>query len=133
MKKFVLIAIAAIAFTTASQAQQDSSFHKKMNGEHAAKMQRNNMWNDLNLTQDQKDKMKKLHEDNKSKMDEIKNNASLSDDQKAEQMKTLREEQHKNMEALLTDDQKAKMKQMHEEKKERKEMKMSADSTKMQR
>ncbi len=132
MKKLFLIALAAIAFTTASQAQTDSSFHKK-NGAHYGNMQHNNMMNDLNLTQDQKDQMKKLHEDNKAKMEAIKNNTTLSDDQRKEQMKALHEEQRKNMESILTDDQKAKLKQMHAEKKsEHKAWKANKDSSSTQ-
>ena len=132
MKKLFLIVIAAIAFTTASQAQTDSSFHKK-NGAHYGKMQRSNMWNDLNLTQDQKDQMKKLHEDNKAKMDAIKNSTTLSADDKKAQMKTLRDEQRQSMESVLTDDQKAKMSQMRAEKKaEHKAWKRNADSTSTQ-
>ena len=127
MKKMMLIALAAIAFTTATQAQ-DSTGRIKMNGDHAGKMQHAQMWDDLNLTQDQKDKMKKLREDNMSKMDAIKNNSSLTDDQKQEQMKTMREDQRKSMEAILTDEQKAKMKQMREDRmKEHKGM--HSDST----
>ena len=129
MKKIIFIAMAAIAFTTATQAQ-DSTTSRKMKMDHPAKMQRTQMFDELNLTQDQKDKMKKMHEDNKAKMDDIKNNASLSDDQKQEQMKTLREDQHKNMESILTDDQKAKMKQLRQEqRKEHKDMKAGSDST----
>jgi len=128
MKKLILIAVAAIAFTTATQAQ-DSTNHKKMKHGDAGQMQRGNMWSDLNLTQDQQDKMKKLREDNMTKMDQIKNNTSLTDDQRQEQMKTLREEQRKSMEAVLTDEQKAKMKQMREDRmKEHKEMKSGSDS-----
>ncbi len=134
MKKLFLIAIAAIAFTTASQAQTDSSFHNKMKGEHGANMQRKNMWNDLNLTQDQKDQMKKLHDDNKAKMDALKNNTTLSADDKKAQMKTLRDEQRKNMESVLTDEQKTKMKQLHDERKsEHKAWKANKDSTSTQK
>ena len=127
MKQLILIAIAAIAFTTATQAQ-DSTAHKKMNGGHSAKMQQQKeMMDNMNLTQDQKDKMKKMREDNMTKMEEIRNNSSLTDDQKGEKMKALREEQRKNMDGILTDEQKAKMKQMRQEK--HKEMKSASDST----
>lgn len=122
MKKFVLIAVAAIAFTTATQAQDSS----KMN--HHPKMQRAQMFDELNLTADQKEKMKKLREDNMQKMDAIKNNSSLTDEQKGEQMKTLRQDQKKSMDVILTDEQKSKMKQLRQER-----MKnhpgMNADST----
>ncbi len=127
MKKLILIAIAAIAFTTATQAQ-DSTSHKKMKMDRSAKMQHAQMFDELNLTQDQKDKMKQIREDNMTKMSAIKNDASLNDTQRQEKIKDLRLEQKKNMETILTDDQKAKMKQLRQEHmKDRKDM--GTDST----
>ena len=123
MKKFVLIAVAAIAFTTATQAQDSTS-----NMRQHPKMQRAQMFDELNLTADQKEKMKALREDNMQKMDAIKSNSSLSEDQKAEQMKTLRQGQKKSMDAILTEDQKAKMKQLRNERMKNHNG-MSADST----
>ena len=130
MKKILFIAIAAIAFTTATQAQDSSAARSHMKEGNEAKMHRGDMMKDLNLTPDQQGKMNKLREDSRVKMDAIKNNTSLSDDQKQEQMKTLRMEQRKNMEALLTDEQKAKMKEARkQEMMNHKEMRAGKDST----
>lgn len=132
MKKFVLIAIAAIAFTTASQAQ-DSSMAKKDKKMHEMKAHRGDMMSELNLTADQQEKMKKLREDNRTKMEAIRSNASLSDEQKQEQMKSLHTDLRKSTEALLTDDQKTKWKELRKEHMEnRKGAKAGSDST-MQR
>ncbi len=125
MKRILFIALAAFAFATASQAQ-DSSMHRKM--DHPP-MKGEKMWDNLNLTQDQKDKLKQYREDNMKKMEEIRNNSSLSEDQKQEKMKALREEGRKNTESILTDEQKKKMKEMRDDRmKERKEMRSASDT-----
>ncbi len=131
MKKILFIAIAAIAFTTASQAQDSTMSKGKMHNDQGDKMHRGgDRMKDLNLTPDQQEKMKKLREDNRTKMEAIKNNTSLSDDQKQEQMKKLRMDQRKNMEGLLTDEQKAKMKDARkQEMMHRRNMKDGGDST----
>ena len=129
MKKIIVIAIAAIFFTTVTRAQDSSSMNRmKMN--HPAKMQRTQMFDELNLTADQKEKMKQMRADNMTKMNDIKNNTSLNDDQKEEQIKSLRMEERKGMMGLLTDDQKAKMKDMRQSKMKDRNGKMNdSDST----
>lgn len=117
MKKLFLIAIAAIAFSTSMQAQDSTGRHKQMKrGDHpAARMQRSEAFEELNLTADQKEKMRQMREENMAKMNDIKNNSALNDTQKQEQMKALRQDQRKMMESLLTGEQKEKMKQLRSE------------------
>ena len=130
MKKLVFIAIAAIALTTAAQGQDSTSARNKERMERGGKMGGQKMGDELNLTADQKEKMKKMHEDNKVKMDAISNDKSLSDEQKQAKMKELRMDQRKGMESILTDEQKAKMKKMREERRDQHaDMKGGSDST----
>lgn len=131
MKKILFIAIAAIAFTTATQAQDSASAKEmRMKKDQISKMHRGDAMNDLNLTPDQQEKMKKMREDSRVKMEGIRNNTSLSDDQKGEQMKALHQEQRKNMEAILTDEQKTKMKEARkQEMMHHREMKAGSDSS----
>ena len=60
---------------------------------------------------------------NKEKKEAIKNNSSLTEEQKKEQLKALHQEQKNGMQSVLNDEQKAKMKEirakMKEEKKNR--------------
>jgi Spy/CpxP family protein refolding chaperone len=63
----------------------------------------------LNLTQDQKDRMAKLRESYKGQFEAIRDNKSLSDDQRKEQMKALKEKQHNEMKSILTKEQAEKM------------------------
>jgi Spy/CpxP family protein refolding chaperone len=65
---------------------------------------------ELNLTQDQKDKMAKLRTDSKSSFDAIKNDNSLTDAQKKEKFQSLRKQQGEQMKSILTAEQLEKMK-----------------------
>ena len=130
MKKIVFIAIAAIAFTTATQAQDSSAMKERMQKEESMRKHQPAMMSELNLTPDQQAKMKQLREDNRTKMEAIQNNTSLGDDQKQEQMKSLRIEQRKSMEAVLTDEQKTKWKEVRkDEMMHHHDMKAGGDST----
>ena len=69
----------------------------------------------LNLTDDQKAQMKKIREDAKSQMDAVKNDTSLSADQKQAKMKQIRRDSHKQVEAMLTPEQRKTMKEWRHE------------------
>lgn len=129
---FVVLAITCISQLVSAQekenapaeqnkANTEQGFHKR--GKH----KKDAMMKKLNLSEDQKAKLKEMRDANKSKRDAINNDGKLTDEQKKEKMKALKEEQKKNMQGVLTDDQKTKMKEMKvkmkEEKKDRKKMK----------
>lgn len=86
------------------------------------KMRRKQMMHALGLTKIQKGKLKQMHQASKSKMNEIKNDPTLSEADKKAKLKDIRNEQQNNTEALLTDEQKVKFKEMkkknHQQKKE---------------
>ena len=88
------------------------------------------MMQQLNLTDEQKAKMQKLHEEQRTKTDSIRN-SSLSDDEKMTQMKSMRENNRKAMDDILTPDQRSKMQELRKQQMEkRKAQKQDADSTK---
>ena len=60
---------------------------------------------DLNLTDDQKAQMKKIHEDAKSQIAAVNNDTSLSADQKQAKIQAIHRDTHKQTEALLTPSQ----------------------------
>lgn len=66
------------------------------------------MFKDLNLTDAQKADVKKSFEEQKTKMDALRSNTSLSDADKRDQMKSLRDEQQAKIKTILTPDQQAK-------------------------
>jgi Spy/CpxP family protein refolding chaperone len=71
----------------------------------------------LNLTEEQKAQAKKIHEDARSQMAAVKNDGSLSADQKQAKMREIRHDAHKQFTAMLTPEQKKTMKEWRHERK----------------
>ena len=88
MKKAILLASATFLFAVYSQAQvqRPVSPTQQVQSDPAG---HGKMKNELNLSKDQKVQMKALHQENKQQMEAIKNDASLTPDQKKEKMKEL--------------------------------------------
>ena len=90
---------------------------KKMMQEHRAEMRKHSahrleqMKKDLNLTDDQVASLKKNHEDMAQKFKAIRDDKSLSDDQKKAQLKDLREQQQNSLKSILTPEQMQKWQQ----------------------
>ena len=80
---------------------------KMMQTKHIERMQ-----SQLNLTTDQSTKLKAKNDELNQKMDAIRNNSALPQDQKRTQMQQLRQERKAYMESILTEDQKKKMEEM---------------------
>jgi Spy/CpxP family protein refolding chaperone len=80
----------------AAPAQHEGRMHGAMKG--------------LNLTDDQKAQMKKIHESTKAQLDSVKNDGSLTADQKAAKIHELRQGAREQMVKLLTPDQRQQMK-----------------------
>ena len=70
----------------------------------------------LNLSDDQRAKLAESRKANMEKIQAIRNDASLTDDQKKEQIKDLMKAQKANMKSVLTDEQREKMKEMKKDK-----------------
>jgi len=71
---------------------------------------REQLMQNLNLTADQKAQLKTIHETTKSQMDAVKNDSSLSFDQKTAKIRELRHTARMQMVKLLTPDQRVQMK-----------------------
>lgn len=65
----------------------------------------------LNLTDDQTARLKQSHTEMAEKMKSIRENQSLSDDQKKEQVRELRKKNKENLKTILSEDQ---LKRLHE-------------------
>jgi len=118
---FVLMAVTAICQMGFSQ-QQSTNDNKQQQGtarmrHHKGEHRHQKMMNALNLSEEQKSKMKEMRMANKEKKDAIINNSSLSESQKKEQLKTLRKENAGKFESVLTDEQKTKIKTMRAQRK----------------
>jgi periplasmic protein CpxP/Spy len=70
---------------------------------------------DLNLTDDQKAQMKKIHEDAKSQIAAVNSDSSLSADQKQAKLQQIHRDAHKQVEAILTPEQRKTMKEWRHE------------------
>jgi periplasmic protein CpxP/Spy len=62
----------------------------------------------LSLTDDQTSQVKTIFEDSRTKMEALRSNSSLSQDDRRSQMMSIRKAENDKVEALLTPDQKTK-------------------------
>ena len=130
MKKLFFLLFSAVSFSMAVHAQDSTAAHHQHDKGGAVKQQRMDMMQQLNLTDEQKTKLQKMREEQKTQMDSIRN-SSMSEDEKTTRLKTLRENGRKSMEDVLTPEQKTKWQQLHSEQMEKKKgQKQDADSTK---
>lgn len=119
MKKTILIAAIVSLFGASAVFAQDAP--KKERTERSMNNRRGPNWDDpdLNLTKDQKDKLKALGQDNMKQMKAIREDNTLNDDQKKEKMKELRATQKEAREKILTKEQIEKMEAKMKERRER--------------
>ena len=76
------------------------------------KMNRKKMMRELNLTKEQRSKLKEMRQSNMSKKDAISNDDKLTDEQKEVKLRELKRGQAQSTMTILNDEQKAKMKTM---------------------
>lgn len=108
MRNKVTVFIAGLTLAAsawAQSAQAPAEGHKQGRGQGRA-------FERLNLTQDQKTKIQSLRQSERGQIEAIRNNASLTDEQKQQQIRDLRKNEHQQTLALLTPDQQAQLKQM---------------------
>jgi hypothetical protein len=79
--------------------------------------QKKEMMKELNLSKEQKIKLRNLKRDNKTKMDAINNDAALTETDKKAKLKELKKQQLAATMSVLNEEQKAKLKQLRKEKK----------------
>ena len=100
--------------------QSSDSLTKTMETNQADKVTKRQMIRDLNLTREQKGKLKEIKQANKTKKDEVLNNDKLTQKEKDAKLKALHQEHVKSTLSVLNDEQKAKMKKMSMEKQKNK-------------
>jgi len=74
---------------------------------------------ELNLTQTQNDQLSKMRAEVKSQVQSIRNDQSLTQDQKKEKMHTLRKDEQQKFKSVLTKEQVDKLESMKKERKDR--------------
>lgn len=103
MKKIFLLAAFCISVSLAANAQGSSK--RQHRGEAT-------MYEKLEMTQDQKDRMKKVREEFTAQRNELKENKNLTKEQKLAQIKELREKRQEQVKQILTPEQQIKMAEM---------------------
>lgn len=137
MKRFMKVMLASTACLTLSVAMvaqeaqtAGQNTEKKADGQHerhmrGGKMGRmggkhmQHMATELGLTEAQKTQIKNLHEQQRTKMQELRANESLSKEQKMEQFKALHESTQSQVNGLLTPEQQTKFTEMQANRKAR--------------
>lgn len=121
MKKTILIAAIVSLFSVSATFAQDAP--KKEKAEKGMNDRSRGMnWADdpdLNLSKDQKSKLKALNEDGMKQRKAIQDDATLNDDQKKEKMKALRATQKEARDKILTKEQIEKMEAKMKERREK--------------
>ena len=78
------------------------------------KSSRKDMLKELNLTREQKIKLKEIRQTNMAKKEAIENSSQLSESEKKTQLRGLQKEQAQNIQAILTDEQKEKFRSIRQ-------------------
>jgi len=110
MKKFITSALVLALTIGAAQAQTTSTQEGK---KHDKKEHKGEAFKQLNLTAEQKAKLKTLHQEQKKEMQALKS----GDQANKEQRKAIHEKYKAQMESILTADQKQKLAKLKEERK----------------
>lgn len=114
----LVLSVAGLTFAQASQEPQAPSSDKHAGMQHkmeSADQQLQMLSEKLNLTDDQKAKVKPILEDQMKQMKAVHEDSSLSPEQKRAKMKSIHESLHEQINAVLTPEQQTKFKQMQQE------------------
>lgn len=110
-----LVAIAAFTFSANAQTDPNNDQNSGNYGRSHRGEGRNKMMEKLNLSRAQKDQLKLLNEDYHTKMQNLRQNSSLSDADMKTQRQNLEEDRKTRMAAVLTPSQRTQWMQMEKE------------------
>lgn len=114
----LVLSVAGLAFAQASKEPQAPTPNKQTgmhrNGE-SVDQHLQMLSEKLNLTDDQKAKLKPILEDQMKQMKAVQEDSSLSPEQKRTKMKSIHESLHDQINVVLTPEQQTKFKQMQQE------------------
>lgn len=111
---FVLSALMLTGVSWAQSAQAPATARKFQRGPAR-------MFQQLDLTAEQHAKVQSILQSERSQMQALRSNASLTDEQRKQQVRELRQNDHQQLLAVLTPEQQARLKQLHSERKGRRE------------
>lgn len=116
------VMVAQEAQTTGQEKQADTQHQRHMRGGKMKGMRAHNlqhMATELGLTDAQKTQLKTLHEQQRTKAQELRSNESLTKEQRMEQMKALHESTQSQVNSLLTPEQQTRFAEMKADRKAR--------------
>jgi Spy/CpxP family protein refolding chaperone len=114
--KQLLLALCLLGFSYATQAQTTTT----PSAPTTEKKKKPNLVKQLNLDETQKKSVATMRKNGKAQADSIKNNAALTEAQKKTELKKMKQEERKKVEAILTTEQKAKLAELQPQKKGKK-------------
>jgi len=82
----------------------------------------NSMRQKLNLTDDQKAKMKDLRQQTRQQVQAVRNDSSLAPEQRAAKIREIRRNNMKRMQSILTPEQRKQMQQMRRERRQKRDV-----------
>jgi periplasmic protein CpxP/Spy len=116
---FTIVMLLAAGLTFAQPSQQSQAptpdKHAGMQHEESADQHLQMLSEKVNLSDDQKAKLKPILQDQMQQMKAVREDSSLSEEQKRAKMKSIHESLHDQINAVLTPEQQAKFKQMKQE------------------
>lgn len=118
MKKIILSVLVVALVATTSQAQEIPE-RKAPHHEMKRKHHRGDEFKQLNLSEDQKTKLKALHEENRKQMEELKKNDNITVKEWKSKMEAQRKDHRTKVQGLLTEEQKAQLEKSRQERKDR--------------
>ena len=124
MKK-IFLSLLVLSLAVAVNAQEGHRGHRKMKGD------RIGMMKDLNLSDDQKAKMKSINQDFRNQMTELKKNENITVKDFKSKMTTLRKDHKAKMQSVLTAEQKTQIEKMKIERKSKAEGRMKEHADKL--
>lgn len=112
----IAISLLAITLTASAQIERKTETLKTDSAKtevatvKADKQSRKELMKDLDLTREQRSKMKEIMQANKAAKDAIDNNSQLSEQEKKKQLRELKKDQAQKIQAILTPEQREKFK-----------------------
>ncbi len=105
MNRVSLIAAMVLGGLVACSTLANAQDAPKKKGRFSVEQQMERYTTELNLTDEQKPKVKAVLEESNKKMREIFSDQSMDREQRMEKMRPIREEQNKKMKKILTEEQ----------------------------
>ncbi len=119
----LLITVQAVSAQTETQPAELGKTRTENRQHMAGRHERKAMMKQLNLSEEQKTRLREMNAGNKEKRQAILQNSQLTEEQRRAQLKELRQSEKAHLREVLTDDQKARMKDLQLK---RREMKANA-------